>query len=168
MVCLDNRQVTQAHVVTQVITRASTTFTAYVTLGGGPIVPVTDAVTTPTPDAAPPAPTPPASASSTTTSLSNEQLGAILGSVLGFIFIVLPLCYCCFRRQRYLGRYPSSYSDSMSERSTEIVVESYESDAWRMSRPEPVLIPPPPRIPPTRHTPYRHPWTPQIGGVRRY
>ncbi|KAK3358194.1 hypothetical protein B0T25DRAFT_567428 [Lasiosphaeria hispida] len=177
MAIFDIRQVTQARVVTQILTRASTTITAVVTLGGGPVSGIPDPVTTA--DPAPPAAAPPP-ATSTTSTLTNEQLGAILGSVIGFVVILLPLCYCCLRRRpapprRHMHHWHGDgYDDSSSDDVTEIVVDRQGRDAWAGQRPPipvrqgPVLVPAPPRIPPMRHAPYRQTRHPQIGGTRRY
>ncbi|KAK4450862.1 hypothetical protein QBC34DRAFT_378679 [Podospora aff. communis PSN243] len=91
MALIEERQVTAARVITQTLTRASTTITTLVTLGTG----VLDDFPTPTLEPPPPPPPPaaPAQATSSGSVLTNEQLGAILGSVLGFLVIVVPLIY---------------------------------------------------------------------------
>lgn len=172
--------------VTQILVRPSTTMTAIVTLGNDLI--------TQTP-AAPPAAAdtlPPNVVVPTTTSqpLTNEALGAILGSVFGFLVIVLPLAYICLRRPAWRRRRRHYSSSDSGESSTGTEVEeapprrgprgprrppgrdprSQGQGQWgRMPPPfMPVLIPPPARIPPRRHAPYRHTARPQIPGVRAY
>ncbi|KAK0738851.1 hypothetical protein B0T18DRAFT_395074 [Schizothecium vesticola] len=161
--------------VTQIIVRPSTTLTAVVTLGNDLI--------TQTP-AAPPAPVdtlPPSVVVPTTSSqpLTNEALGAILGSVFGFLVIVLPLAYLCLRRPtwRRRRRYYSSSSSDSGESSTGTEVSETprrgppprgQRGGWAPQPFMPVLIPPPARIPPRRHAPYRHTARPQIPGVRVY
>lgn len=160
---IDERQiVTQARVVTQTITRVSTTITALVTLGPGD-----STITTPPAPTAPeivPAPAPAATSSSP--ALTNEQLGAILGSVLGFLVVVLPILYCCCCRPpvRWRRNRPDySSSDDESDRVVGIRVMRGRPEPF-----QPVLIPPPPRIPPKRYAPYRQTAEPQISGVRSY
>lgn len=168
--------------VTQIIVRPTTTMTAIVTLGND------QAAQTP---AAPPAAAdtlPPNVIVPTTSSqpLTNEALGAILGSVFGFLVIVLPLAYLCLRRPawRRRRRYYSSSDSGGSTTGTEVEEaprrgprgppptgrDPRGQGQWgRMPQPfMPVLIPPPARIPPRRHAPYRHTARPQIPGVRVY
>ncbi|KAK0747229.1 hypothetical protein B0T21DRAFT_279372 [Apiosordaria backusii] len=157
--------------------------------------PTTEPPPPPPPAAAPAATLPPAPSSGT---LSPEQLGALLGSVLGFAFLVLVLCCClsCHRRRRrreqivFYGT-GSEYSES----GTEVTREYYTStrDWNRMRGPGGLgfanaegmmgssggmprrtdagftTVPPPARFPPTpRYTPYRQSRWPQISGVRRF
>jgi hypothetical protein len=178
MALIEERQVTAARVITQTLTRASTTITTLVTLGTG----VLDDFPTPTLEPPPPPPPPaaPAQATSSSSVLTNEQLGAILGSVLGFLVIVVPLIYCCFRRDPYphrRRRYDYSDSDSMTSHSGSGGGGNRRGrDPWArgggpppMRQPfQPVLVPPPPRIPPRRYAPYRQTPQPQIRGVRIY
>jgi hypothetical protein len=172
---VEERQVTAARVITQTLTRASTTITTLVTLGTGVFGDITTPTSEPPP---PPPPAPPVQATSNGSVLTNEQLGAILGSVLGFLVIVVPLCYCCFRRDpkwRHRRRYYSD-SDSMSSHSGSGDGGGRpRRDPWyRPPVPQvrqqfqPVLVPPPPRIPPRRYAPYRQTPQPQIRGTRIY
>ncbi|KAM7184479.1 hypothetical protein V8F20_012218 [Naviculisporaceae sp. PSN 640] len=161
-------EVRQGRVITQVIDRPSTTFTTYVTLGGGPPPPPTTQPTTTAPGISHDAPTV-APVPSTTPQLTNEQIGAILGSVFGFVLLLLLLCTCLsLKRRRRMMMYDSS---STSE---EEVVQVFRGqgqmgDPWRRPARVPGLVPPPTRIPPTpRHTPYRQTRHVQIRGVRRY
>ncbi|KAK1828784.1 hypothetical protein QBC39DRAFT_358304 [Podospora conica] len=167
--------------VTQIIVRPSTTLTAVVTLGND----------LNTQAAAPPpaAETLPTIVAPTTSSqpLTNEALGAILGSVFGFLFIVLPLAYICLRRPTWRRRryreWSSSSSNSGDSRTSTEMSENRPRRGPRGPPPRdprgdprmrmpapfmPVLIPPPARIPPKRHAPYRHTSQPQIPGVRVY
>ncbi|KAK3934444.1 hypothetical protein QBC46DRAFT_79212 [Diplogelasinospora grovesii] len=173
---LEDRQ--GAVVVTQLITRPYTTITALVTLGGGPTpdpstLPTVAATTTSPVDNAPTAPivetTPTSSGSS---SLNQDQIGAILGSVVAFVVLVLIAWYCLSMRRR--RRIAAMYDES--EGST-VEVQYYEvhpgGDPW--NRPGhgtgPRIVPPPPRFPPTpryTYTQYRQTRQPQIPGVRRY
>ncbi|KAK0639761.1 hypothetical protein B0T16DRAFT_248212 [Cercophora newfieldiana] len=174
---IEDRQVTAARVITQTLTRASTTITTLVTLGIGS----NGDFTTPTAEAPPPPPPPAAPAATSSSSvLTNEQLGAILGSVLGFLVIVVPLVYCCFRRDpKWRRRRHYSDSDSWSSHSGSSGGNNRpRRDPWRGRAPagppmrqpafQPVLVPPPPRIPPRRYAPYRQTAQPQIRGVRVY
>ncbi|KAK0667936.1 hypothetical protein QBC41DRAFT_131530 [Cercophora samala] len=191
-------KIREARVITQIITRASTTITTLVTLGDPTAV--ADMAPTegppPPPPAAAAATLPPAPSSGT---LSSGQLGALLGSVLGFAFLVLVICCClsCRRRRRRRERvvfYPGTGSESSgSER--EVRREYYTSTRdWNQlrgtgglefanaegmmgnvgsiaSRTSPgfTTVPPPARFPPTpRYTPYRQSRWPQISGVRRF
>jgi len=165
MIINERQIVTQARVVTQTITRVSTTITALVTLGPGD-----STITTPPAPTAPeivPAPAPAPAATSSSPALTNEQLGAILGSVLGFLVVVLPILYCCCCRQPVqwrTNRPDYSSSDDESER----VVRHVRVMRPRPEPFHPVLVPGPPRIPPQRYAPYRQTAEPQIGGVRIY
>lgn len=166
-----NIEARQGRVITQTIVRPTTTFTAYVTLGSGPPgpgsphVPPTTSVWQPAPTIVPAAPT-----SSSSSQLTSEQIGAILGSVFGFILLLLILCTCLsLRRRRRIQMYSSSTS---SEEEVIEVVAGPGGDPWTR-RPGgtrlPGVVPPPTRIPPTpRHTTYRQTRHAQIRGVRRY
>lgn len=126
-------------------------------------------------------------ASSSTTdggdSLSQETIGAILGSIVGFVILVLIVWYCLsqakVRRSQgrhWRGGYGSTTSDS--DRSSDS--ERVRRDEWRRraargmpQRPPPTyggfnLATPPTRIPPhVRHN-YNATRHPQIRGVTRY
>jgi hypothetical protein len=87
-------------VITQTLVRQSTTFITYVTLGGAP----------PNPDpqpAPPPPPPPPPSTSRAPTiygsdgSLTSAQIGAILGSVIAFVALVLVGWFCLTGIRRF-------------------------------------------------------------------
>lgn len=162
-------EVRQGRVITQVIVRPSTTFTTYVTLGGGPPPPPTTEPTTTTHEVFHDAPTI-APAPSTSPQLTNEQIGAILGSVFGFILLLLLLCTCLSlrRRRRMMMMYDSS--STSSEEVVEVIRgQGHMRDPWRRQTRMPGLVPPPVMIPPTpRHTPYRQTRHVQIRGVRRY
>lgn len=190
----------EARVITQIITRAFTTVTTLVTLGdptavADMVLPTEEPPPLSAPAAAPAATLPPAPSSGT---LSPGQLGALLGSVLGFAFLVLVLCCClsCHRRRRRQERvivYDRGSDNSESER--EVTREYYTStrdwnrlrgpgglgfanaegmmgDAGGMATRTNVgftTVPPPVRFPPTpRYTPYRQSRWPQISGVRRF
>ncbi|KAL2019045.1 hypothetical protein VTK56DRAFT_10149 [Thermocarpiscus australiensis] len=167
-------QARQGRVVTQTLTRPSTTITVAVTLGDGPTSAPTIAATTPTtPPASPgPAGTEPPSP------FTPQQVGAIVGSILGFASLVLLICCClsCRRRRRRTAEYEAEDDDDTVSESDIQVVETLRTteEAWN-NHPRvaaPVLwttVPPPVRIPPTpRHTPYRQTPDPQIAGVKRY
>ncbi|TLS30593.1 hypothetical protein PpBr36_02523 [Pyricularia pennisetigena] len=154
----------QARVVTQTIERATTTYTTHVTLGLG------GETAAPAPPSASPA-APPAGA--VNSAPGYNYIGAIVGSVVAFVFLLL-LLWCCIckprilRRQRQLAAardgYWSGYDSERSSRSG--------SSPARASRPRvppmPVLNPPPVRIKPTRHTGWTHSAEPQIRGVRMF
>lgn len=124
---LDARQ--ELHIITQTITWPYTTFTTHVTLGT--IAAQTEA--------------PAATSSHDDNNLTNTQIGAIVGSVLGVFLLVLLFIFCCLRRRRVkIVSVPKSYRSSYS---------SYESR--RASYVEPVAVEPvvmveplPPRRPP--------------------
>lgn len=163
----------QLRVITQTLTRPSTTITTLVTLG----LSGNADFATPTPELPPPPP-PPAAPSAqtnpTSSVLTNEQLGAILGSVLGFLVIVVPLCYCCFRRdpdwRRRRPHWSSSDSGSTYSGSSHGGRRPPHPEPWRRMHPgppvrepfQPVLVPPPARIPPRRYAPYRQTAQPQF------
>ncbi|KAK4225621.1 hypothetical protein QBC38DRAFT_253970 [Podospora fimiseda] len=83
-------------IVTQIITRATITITAIITLGQED---PTSTIQSTTSTASIPAGAPPIMAPAPNADLSSEQLGAILGSVLGFAGLVMLLC-CCLALQR--------------------------------------------------------------------
>jgi hypothetical protein len=98
-------------VITQTITRQSTTITTYVTLGGP---------STANPDAggaggggsdSQPPPPPPAIYGSSG-SLSSAQIFAILGSVIAFVAIVLIIWHCLTIQKRRTLRIDSDYDSS--------------------------------------------------------
>lgn len=161
-------EVRQGRVITQTIVRPSTTFTTYVTLGGGPPSAPTTEPTTATTEIPQAIPTL-IPAASTSPQLTNDQIGAILGSVFGFIFLLFVFCCCLsFRRRRRTLVYNSS---STSEEEVIHVIRGHGQigDPWRRPTRMPGLVPPPTRIPPTpRHTPYRQTRHVQIRGVQRY
>ncbi|KAK0717557.1 hypothetical protein B0T26DRAFT_751595 [Lasiosphaeria miniovina] len=157
------------HLLTQTITRPFTTITTVVTLGGSSpseSTPPPVFTPSPTPEPQPPTGTAPVVPASSSSSLTPDQIGAILGSVLGFVAFLLLVCCCLsIRRRRLIARYES---DSMTE--TEVVIEDvYTADTW--TRRGPTVVPPAPAIPPTPRRSaynYRHTRNPQIRGVRRY
>ncbi|KAK4143177.1 uncharacterized protein C8A04DRAFT_29196 [Dichotomopilus funicola] len=117
----------RTRVVTQTITRPSTTIVAVVTLGDAPQPDptVTSIIPPPPPPPAATTTTTLAPAPSTSSPLTPQQLGALLGSILGFAFVAFCIC-CCLtihrRRLRYYrsrrrGSYSSSSgsSDDMTE-----------------------------------------------------
>ncbi len=161
----------QGRIVTQIITRPFTTITAIVTLGDGPTSTLTT-ISTPTSSAT--------LAPSPSTTLSPGQLGALLGSVLGFA--LLALLVCCgltFRRRQHRERTATIYVDddmSTDSEDTRVVRETLHSTrAWNRQRGGRAVpsswttVPPPVRFPPTpRHAPYRQTGYPQMPGVVRY
>src|SRR6266699_946721 len=82
----------QGPVITQVITSPSTTFTAYVTLGGPPqtLPPTTATIAAAPPVSSTTQAVAPAGASGSA-GLSQGDIGAILGSIVAFVVIVLIL-----------------------------------------------------------------------------
>ncbi|KAK3368368.1 hypothetical protein B0H63DRAFT_455147 [Podospora didyma] len=159
-------EVREPRVITQTITRPTTTYTALVTLGDG--------FNEPTPTAIPPPPNGASStvvAISTSPGLSSEQIGAIVGSVVGFVVLLFCICCCLSIRRRRIQAMAMSYP---SETEIEVVIDDQYRpvDPWdRQPRRGPIVVPPAPRYPPTpRHTPYtvHHTRSPQIKGVRRY
>ncbi|KAK3322959.1 hypothetical protein B0H66DRAFT_555572 [Apodospora peruviana] len=168
----------QGRVVTQTVTRPSTTFTAYVTLGSGP---ASDNTVLPAPAPIPtttaleePAPTTPTTVvpapSSSSTTLTSDQIGIILGSVFGFIFLLLAVCTCLHVQRRRRRVYYDS--ETSEDEVIEVTVGGGGGgggDPWNRPGRMPGLVPPPTRIPPTpRHTTYRQTRNPQIRGVQRY
>ena len=98
---LEARQ--EVHVITQTITLPSTTFTTHVTLGT--IAAETDS--------------PQAPGSHDDNHLTNAQIGAIVGSILGVFILVLLVIFCCLRQRRVkVVPAPKSYRDSYSSYST--------------------------------------------------
>lgn len=96
------------HVITQVLSWEHTTFTTHVTLGG-------PAKTTDAAGATTTEPVASSSSSSSTTSapaqhgdsagaLTNAQIGAIVGSVVGVFVLALVVICCCCQRQPPPGR----------------------------------------------------------------
>lgn len=169
----------RTRLITQTLTRPSTTITTVVTLGGGPTIAPTPTTISTTSSPFPAGTITPAPASA----LTPQQLGAILGSVLGLAFIILVLC-CCIsvrRRREQTIRYAREHDEygygggySVSE------TDVFQAERWRSA---PVwnlyrgrgatgtwtTVPPPVRFPPTpRHTPYSQTREEQIRGVRRY
>lgn len=159
----------QVRILTQTITRPTTTITAIVTLGDGP----TSVPTAPT--NLPPATTPPIGPISPgpPPSVTQQQLGIILGTVLGFAFLVLLLFCCLSARWR---RRPTIYveGDEYSESDMVEVEELRRTAAWNRAAGATAAeawttVPPPVRFPPTpRYTPYRQTRHPQYRGVWRY
>ncbi|KAM7212216.1 hypothetical protein V8F06_012389 [Rhypophila decipiens] len=163
-------EVRQGRVITQTIAWPSTTFTTYVTLGGGPPVPPTVGPPTTTTEILQAAPTL-APAPSTSPQLTSEQIGAIIGSVLGFFLVLLIWCTCLsLRRRRRVFVYDSSSTSDTEVPVVQVIPgHGHVGDPWRRPTRMPGLVPPPTRIPPTpRHTPYRQTRHTQIRGVRRY
>ncbi|TLD19874.1 hypothetical protein PspLS_09659 [Pyricularia sp. CBS 133598] len=160
----------QARVVTQTIGRAATTYTTHVTLGlgdGGE----TPVPSSPTPPSAPPAGT-------VNSAPGYNYIGAIVGSVVAFVFLLL-LLWCCIckprilRRQRQLAAardgYSWGYDSEGSSRSGSPVRPPLRRQRPRPRIPPmPVLNPPPVRIKPMRHTAWTHSAEPQIRGVRMF
>ncbi|KAI6265940.1 hypothetical protein MCOR29_005796 [Pyricularia oryzae] len=156
----------QARVVTQTIERAATTYTTHVTLGLG------DGGETPGP--APPAPAAPP-AGTVNSAPGYNYIGAIVGSVVAFVFLLL-LLWCCIckprmlRRQRQLAAARDGYSsgyDSEGSLSSGGPAQPRPRPRPRVP-PMPVLNPPPVRIKPMRHTGWTHSAHPQIRGVRAF
>jgi hypothetical protein len=182
----------QNRVVTQTITRPYTTMTAVVTLGPGQtttsIAP--QATVTPSGATAPAAPTSsaiaiPGAVPSSSSGLTRTQLGAILGSVLGSIALIILLWYCVTQRRREEQARRVRYVVDDESETTSETVEVRPSrprhpmpswipgvrvpDPWVRAAPGFGVVPPPPRFPPTpRYTPYRQTRNPQIRGVRRF
>ena len=169
----------QGRVVTQIITRASTTLTALVTLGD-PTAASSSAPTHPPP----PPPAPVATTRSThppNSGLTPGQLGALLGSILGFFALVVVLCCCLACRRRPRAAEPADDSRSeMTESEAEVRYTTRFTQRWngpiygwgygpRRTDAGFTTVPPPARFPPTpRYTPYTQSPYPQIDGVRRF
>ncbi|KAK3302724.1 uncharacterized protein B0T15DRAFT_497178 [Chaetomium strumarium] len=181
----------QTRVVTQTLTRPSTTITAVVTLGSEPAI-----ISTLSPNSPTIIPTPTSTTSTapvgpaTPSSLTNSQLGAILGSVLGFAFLVLLFCCCCLSCRRRRPPLDTTYTDYAEYESDAVQQQQQQQEAARTwnnyydywdrrrvatgtwtTRPPPVRFPPTPRY--YAHAgPYHYRQTsePQIPGpgVRRY
>ncbi|KAK0388908.1 hypothetical protein NLU13_2485 [Sarocladium strictum] len=138
----------EPHVITQTITRLTTTFTTAVTLGGGPTNYSGDEVE-PKADIY--------GGSGDGSGLTNVQLGAIIGSSVAFV-LILVITWCCMiqaRRRLEAGESGSSdYSLTDSSRSS-----SPRSQSPR-PRPPPrarVNIPGGPKFPTYRALPVRNP-----------
>ncbi len=112
-------------VVTQTLSNLSGTTTAFVTLGQGP-EPTASApsANTATADMAP---TYTAAGGSNSSDLSQDQIGAILGSIVAFVVILLIIWFCINGGSRprrsehryWAGSYDSSTSSDPSESSSE-------------------------------------------------
>jgi hypothetical protein len=110
--------------------------------------------------------------------LTHEQLGAIVGSVLGSIVLIILIWYCVAARRRrdetHRVRYILSEESETSSDTVEVRMSGAGSrrvagDPWVRRDPGISVVPPPPRFPPTpRYTPYRQTRYPQIRGVKRY
>jgi hypothetical protein len=179
----------RTRVVTQTITRPSTTITTLVTLGGdGPTSTPEPPTPTPTPDptttslAANPAPL------GSTAPLTSEQLAALLGSLLTLTFLLLLLCcYLSVRRRRQaLHEYERQFR--RRERYAYDDDEDYDGPdgqlrgtaAWNMRAAAGgrghgmtgtwTTLPPPVRFPPTPRVTgyYQQTREAQMDGVRRY
>ncbi|GAB1319892.1 hypothetical protein MFIFM68171_10102 [Madurella fahalii] len=159
----------QGRVLTQTITRPTTTIIAVVTLGDGPTsapAAPTNLPTTTTPPLGPVSPGPPSS-------ITQQQLAIILGTVLGFAFlVVLIFCYWSARWRRGATIYveDDEYSESDMVEAEELrraatwnrVHGATTTEAW-------TTVPPPVRFPPTpRYTPYRQTPHRQYRGVWLY
>ncbi|KAH8898267.1 hypothetical protein GQ53DRAFT_413868 [Thozetella sp. PMI_491] len=170
----------QGRVVTQTITRPYTTIIATVTLGGDGYGststpdPTSGAIptdsTTSTSTLAPVTPT-------NSATLTPDQLGAILGSIFGTLFLVVFFWYYCVvvRRRRRRSYGESDSESSLDERERRARMERlYRYRAMfgpeMVTRPGPALVQPLPRIPPSRPTPagYRQTSYPQFRGTYRY
>ncbi|KAH8902530.1 hypothetical protein BR93DRAFT_932106 [Coniochaeta sp. PMI_546] len=173
----------QNPVVTQIITRPYTTITALVTLGPGDPTSTTPQTTVPTTTNASASSTSaivaiPGSPDASSSTLTQAQLGAILGSVFGSLLLVLLVWYCVTQKRRSEAREVRYVLSEESETSSETVevrntgaggARRMAADPWVRRDPEIRVVPPPPRFPPTpRYTPYRQTRAPQIRGVRRY
>ncbi|KAK4234224.1 hypothetical protein C8A03DRAFT_38018 [Achaetomium macrosporum] len=170
---LQGLEARQTRVVTQTLTRPSTTITAVVTLGSGPS---TSTLSPNVPTSTSTSTGPVAPVSSTSSALTSQQLAAILGPVLGFAFLVLLLC-CCLSCRRRRQQTESTYVDEYDNASESAVVQ--QAGTWNgwdrrrvatgtwTTKPPPVWFPPTPRY---SYTPYQYRQTsePQIPGVRRY
>lgn len=107
--------------------------------------------------------------------LSQNAIGAILGSVVAFIVIVLAFAYCASQRpandRQSRGRSRSSRgssSTSSSSRKKASARKHKHRTKTKVPR-KPVLNPMPVFIPPTPlPATYRATWKPQMSGVSRY
>ncbi|KAJ9136852.1 hypothetical protein NKR23_g9528 [Pleurostoma richardsiae] len=157
-------------VLTQVITRPFTTYTYLVTLGDATTVPTTAAPTS----ASTTAVVAPAPTTSGSGGLSQAEIGAILGSVVAFVLIVLLIWYCMSLRAQAAYRVAALETDSYTtvySSETTIVRDPWarEGQPRPYQQDGPTLNPPPQRFPPTPIPPtYRATANPQIRGVRRY
>ena len=164
-------------ILTQVITRPTTTYTAFVTLGvhtSGAVSPVVPPPAEPTliQDSGGASVAP--ATSSSPSGLTSAQLGAILGGVFGFIILLLALCYCAkVQRERRRIEHRSIYWDRETVSQDSIVVEDrwtvrHGRDPWVRQDRIPHLEVPPPRFPPKRYTPYTQTPHRQFPGTQIY
>ncbi|KAL2270578.1 hypothetical protein VTJ83DRAFT_2762 [Remersonia thermophila] len=95
-------------VVTEILTRPYATITTVVTLGGDPSLPTSTTAPTllPSRSSSESAQAPGTVGPAPSTSLTPAQLGALLGSVLGFTFLVFLCCYTAWCRHRRRRRVP--------------------------------------------------------------
>ncbi|KAK0631129.1 hypothetical protein B0T17DRAFT_241240 [Bombardia bombarda] len=164
----------QGRIITQIITRPTTTIITYVTLGNGPVDPTAAAAAPPPPPPPEPSPTDTTVVEPTSSSpgLSSAQIGAILGAVFGAIVILLIACYCVSLQRRLRRQREREYILTMRETMT--VSDSFISidesqDSWRRKIPTQPLVPPPAVFPPTdRYGRVYHTPQPQIRNVRRF
>lgn len=152
---MDSRQ--DARVITQTLSWQQTTFTTTVTLGGPP----TDGAN----------PQANIYGSSSSKGLSTGEVGAIVGSVVGFFSILLLLCFCLAQRKRKArARRPRTYYyDSGSYYKGSIIDDMPPRPSRvRIQRPPPVAerIPGGPRWPTYRAIPIpnprNHPQVPHV------
>lgn len=147
----------EPHVITQTISKLSTTFTTVVTLGGGPTGYSGDQVE-PEADIY--------GGSGDGSGLTNVQIGAIAGSSVAFI-VILVITWCCIlqaRRRAEVGdEYESDYSlHDGSSRSSSSRSRSRSRSRGPMPRPPQrarVNIPGGPKFPTYRALPIRNPRT---------
>ncbi|KAL2131725.1 hypothetical protein VTI74DRAFT_4656 [Chaetomium olivicolor] len=160
----------EPRIVTQTITRPSTTIIAVVTLGDGP-------TSAPSPTTAPPSPTPTEpiiTSPPSSSTLTPQQLGALLGCILGLAFFIMFICCCfSFRRRPRPPIYEEEYDSSESEVvQVEVLRSSPEwnlNSSGREAEGRWATVPPPVHFPPTpRYMTYWQTREAQIPGVGRY
>jgi hypothetical protein len=138
----------EPHVITQTITRLTTTFTTVVTLGGGPtnysgdqIEPEADIY----------------GGSGDGSGLTNVQLGAIIGSSIAFVLILVITWCCILQARRRLEDGETTVSDYSLYDSSRSSSPRSQSPAPRPPPRARVNIPGGPKYPTYRAIPVRNP-----------
>jgi hypothetical protein len=151
----------EAVIVTQTIVRPSTTFTAYVTLGGPPTLPPgPETTSTPEPTPTPtPRPSPDIYGAG---SLASWQIGAILGAVVALVALVLVGWFCLSiqKKKRYYSDAGSGSETSSEHRHYHHHHHQQQHQHHQQQRPPRRSRPPGP--PPNHFRVNITPWAPNI------
>jgi hypothetical protein len=190
---INRRQDRSSPVRTLSLTKPATTRTALVTLGQPAPSDLNSATTTTTTATTEMAPAQTLAVPSRNDDLTQEQIGAIVGSIVGVVVLVLIIWWCISQPARYRRRSRRWRDDGYSSEgySPSVRSDRVRRDSWarrerrgsRSSRmaPPPGWMPgppppaynlnlnrPPTTFPPSMRQGYRQTPQPQIRGVRRY